>query len=136
MLFRSQVLGPRLWWRACRQGLATLLHKWPCELQRAQTTLRPASSHQTATLLTFNRNHTFHLDKAWLPGCLTALTVVYTLDTLTPFLQIKHVTYPQPYANLDTVDSELEKKITAGWIINDHIKKEDFSVHCSFDDDA
>ena len=57
VLFYSQVLGPRLWWRALRQGLAicctsgsvissefTLLYD-----QLSHTTLRTASSHHSTT---------------------------------------------------------------------------------------
>ena len=69
VLFYPQVLGPRLWWRALRQGLAMHCTSGPVitsELtplydpvkshhsmtsydQRANTTLQPASSHHSTT---------------------------------------------------------------------------------------
>ncbi|KAL5491639.1 hypothetical protein EMCRGX_G016970 [Ephydatia muelleri] len=40
------------------------------------------------------------------------------------------------YTNLNVLDTELGKETTAGWIINDPIKKEDISAHYSSVNDA
>eukprot|EP00731_Ephydatia_muelleri_P014695 Em0008g415a len=40
------------------------------------------------------------------------------------------------YTNLNVLDTELGKETTAGWIINDPIKKEDLSAHYSSVNDA
>ena len=57
VLFYPQVLGPRLWWRALRQGLAMCCTNGPVissELTpfyklRAHTTLRPVNSHHSTS---------------------------------------------------------------------------------------
>ena len=65
-----------------------------------------------------------------------ALAMVYPLDALTVFLGCKSCNLSTAYTNLDVVDAELGKEITAGQIINDPIKKEDLSVHYSSVNDA
>ena len=132
--------------------LGHALHQWHHELQHTQTTLQPVNLHHSMTseltppmtseltplydTVTLSTNYAFTLTRPGLPGCLMALAMVYPLDALTVFLGCKSCNLSTAYTNLDVVDAELGKEITAGRIINDPIKKEDLSVHYSSVNDA
>ena len=113
VLFYPQVLGHRLWWRPLRQSLPTRPHQWPSELQRAHTTLRRSN---------FEHELRLHPDKAWvtwlLDGIDNGVSIGYT-GSVSP---LRSCNLSSAHAHPDVVDAELEKEITAGWIIGPFAK--------------